>query len=189
MRSNHGKGMVSVTNRLIKAGEEMSECYGQMYYTKNTEQRRSELRKHYKFECCCVACLENWPTVKDMKYAQSGGITKPENLSRFRCLHCRQVLDRVKGITVKSELTCLVCGNESKVNDIPLEEIGVDCKKAENLLSEQINWIEGIQAVKEAQEKFDKYLLPPNLELYNTQISIWRAMWLIVGNKKVVRPF
>jgi len=189
MRSNHGKGMVSVTNRLIKAGEEISECYGQMYYTKNNEQRRSELRKHYKFECGCEACLENWPTIKDMKYAQSGGMTKPEHLNRFRCQHCRQVLDRVKGITVKSDLTCLVCGNESKVDDIPLEEIAADCKKAENLLSEQINWIEGIKAVKEAQEKFDKYLLPPNLELYNTQISIWRAMWLLVGNKKLVRPF
>ena len=32
MRCNFGKGMVSVANRQIKAGEEISECYGQMYY-------------------------------------------------------------------------------------------------------------------------------------------------------------
>ena len=34
-----------------------------------------------------------------------------------------------------------------KVDDIPLEEIATDCKKAENLLSEQINWIEGIKVL------------------------------------------
>ena len=32
MRCNFGKGIVSVANRQIKAGEEISECYGQMYY-------------------------------------------------------------------------------------------------------------------------------------------------------------
>ena len=52
------------TIRNILAGEEISECYGQMYYSKNLETRRAELRKHYKFECQCIPCLENWPTIK-----------------------------------------------------------------------------------------------------------------------------
>jgi hypothetical protein len=77
MRCNFGKGMVSVANRYvvpteedfsmlrnILAGEEISECYGQMYYSKNLDTRRAELRKHYKFECQCIPCLENWPTIK-----------------------------------------------------------------------------------------------------------------------------
>ena len=40
-----------MANRNISAGEEVSECYGQMYYTKNTDTRRQQLRDHYKFEC------------------------------------------------------------------------------------------------------------------------------------------
>ena len=26
--------------------------------------RRGDLKKHYKFDCRCIACIENWPTVK-----------------------------------------------------------------------------------------------------------------------------
>eukprot|EP00088_Acartia_fossae_P006140 TRINITY_DN12808_c0_g1_i2.p1 TRINITY_DN12808_c0_g1~~TRINITY_DN12808_c0_g1_i2.p1 ORF type:complete len:125 (+),score=8.44 TRINITY_DN12808_c0_g1_i2:117-491(+) len=124
-----------------------------------------------------------------MKYAQSNQPTKIENLQRFRCKHCAQVLERRKGITVKSQLTCLVCGNETKAEDIPLEEIAKLCKTAESTLSEQVTWTQGIKAVKSAQDLFDKHLLAPNLELYSTQISIWRAMWLIIGNKKIVKTF
>ncbi|XP_023338753.1 SET and MYND domain-containing protein 4 isoform X2 [Eurytemora carolleeae] len=64
MRCNYGKSMVSVTNREIPEGDEITECYGQMYYTKTLEQRRGDLKKHYKFDCRCIACVENWPTVK-----------------------------------------------------------------------------------------------------------------------------
>ena len=76
MRCNFGKGMVSVANRHIRAGEEISECYGQMYYSKGREHRRTELERHYKFECCCLACLEDWPTIKDLQYATGGSETK-----------------------------------------------------------------------------------------------------------------
>ena len=43
------------------------------------------------------------------------------------------------------------------------------------------------QAVKECQELFDSHLVAPSLELYTTQISIWRSLWMIVGNKKLVK--
>ena len=37
-------------------------------------------------------------------------------------------------------------------------------------------------------EKFDTKTLLSTI-LFIFQISIWRAMWLIVGNKKIVKPF
>ena len=115
MRCNFGKGMVSVANRQIRAGEEISECYGQMYYGKSRDDRRQELERHYKFECCCLACLEDWPTIKDLQYATGGKETKHQDLLRVRCHQCGQPLDRKRGLKVANTLTCLICGHETKV--------------------------------------------------------------------------
>lgn len=115
MRCNFGRGMVSVANRQIKAGDEISECYGQMYYGKSRDDRRQELERHYKFECCCLACLEDWPTIKDLQYATGGKETKHQDLLRVRCYECGQTLDRKRGLKVANTLTCLICGHETKV--------------------------------------------------------------------------
>ena len=151
MRCNFGKGMVSVANRNIKAGEEISECYGQMYYTKNKEQRRAELERHYKFECCCLACLEDWPTIRELQYATGGRETKHSHLMRVRCQGCGQQLERMKGLRVASLLTCLVCGQETQVEDVPLEVIREASLLAERLLCERMDWVQGVQAVRDCQ--------------------------------------
>ena len=56
---------------------------------------------------------------------------------------------------------------------------------AARLLCEQLDWAGGVAAVRACQQLYDRHLVPPSIELYNTQISIWRAMWMIVGNKKI----
>lgn len=187
MRCNFGKGMVSVANRNIQAGEEISECYGQMYYSKTKEVRTGELKRHYKFDCCCLACTENWPTVKELQYATGGRATGPEHLSRIRCSQCGQVLERRKGFSMCSVVTCLVCGQETEVESVPLKLIQEKSALAERLLCTDLDWQKGIKAVKECQHEFDQHLVAPSIELYTTQISIWRSLWMIVGNKKAVR--
>lgn len=187
MRCNFGKGMVSVANRNILAGEEISECYGQMYYSKNLDTRRAELRKHYKFECQCIPCLENWPTIKEMQYASGGKETKHQDLMRIRCKKCRQELERLKGVKVGKILTCLVCGQETDVEGVPLAEIKEKSDLAQKLLCDKLDWCQGIEAVTDCQAVFDKYLVAPSIELYTTQISIWRALWMMVGNKKLIK--
>lgn len=144
MRVNVGKSLVSVANRNIPRGEEISECYGQMYYNKNTDTRREALRRHYKFECQCPACLYNYPTIKELHYAAGKNKeTKHSDLLRVKCTTCGQMLERIKGVKVKEYsntpcflltdamcvvqvgevLTCLVCGQETRVSDIPLAPI------------------------------------------------------------------
>ena len=102
-------------------------------------------------------------------------------------------------------LQCLVCGVETRVDSVPLSQIQEVSVRAQTLLCDQLEWREGMkvewitsssqhctyhrpnfvfQAVKDCQTLFDKHLVPPSLEYYNTQISIWRALWMIVGNKK-----
>ena len=92
-------------------------------------------------------------------------------------------------------LTCLVCGVESEVNNIPLDTIREASIRAETLLCDKLSWSDGIKAVSDCQVglpgqqsftkfpffsfsqfEFDKYLVAPCIELYNTQIAIWRAM-------------
>jgi len=187
MRCNFGKGMVSVANRNILAGEEISECYGQMYYSKNLETRRAELRKHYKFECQCIPCLENWPTIKEMQYASGGKETKHQDLMRIRCKNCRQELERLKGVKVGNILTCLICGQETEVGGVPLAEIKEKSLLAQTLLCDKLDWCQGMEAVRDCQAVFDKFLVAPSIELYTTQISIWRTLWMIVGNRKLIK--
>ena len=101
MRVNVGKSLVSVANRNIPRGEEISECYGQMYYNKNTDTRREALRRHYKFECQCPACLYNYPTIKELHYAAGKNKeTKHSDLLRVKCTTCGQMLERIKGVKV-----------------------------------------------------------------------------------------
>ena len=119
--------------------------------SKSLETRRSQLSNHYKFDCECEPCLYNWPTVKDLKYATGGGQTLHQHLMRVRCVGCGQVLDRLKGLKVANILTCLVCGVETEVHQIPLESIRQSSVRAEALLCEKLNWVEGIQAVRDCQ--------------------------------------
>ena len=125
----------------------------------------------------------------------------PQDLLRVRCRGCGQQLERRKGLKVASKLTCLVCGQETEVQGVPLEAIREKSLKSERLLSQQLEWAQGIVAAKECQvsrdvwisishflqELFDQHLVAPSIDLYTCQISIWRALWLIVGNRKLVR--
>ena len=52
-------------------------------------------------------------------------------------------------------------------------------------LCDCLDWVAGLGAVARCQELHDKHMVAPSIELYNTQISIWRALWMIVGNKKI----
>jgi len=93
----------------------------------------------------------------------------------------------MKGMKVGNILTCLVCGQETQVENVPLEEIKKKSDLSQTLLCDKLDWCQGIEAVHDCQAVFDKYLVAPSIELYTTQISIWRALWMIVGNKKLIK--
>ena len=67
MRCNKGNEVICVASRKIHKGEEISENYGLMFTIKNFKERQEILNDHYKFECICKACLENWPLLDSMK--------------------------------------------------------------------------------------------------------------------------
>lgn len=93
----------------------------------------------------------------------------------------------------------------NQVESVPLEEIRKASLLTEKLLCDKLDWVGGIEAAKACQVKvqqtrysenytnsnlqeiFDKHLVAPSIDLYTCQISIWRALWMIVGNKKLIR--
>ena len=100
-------------------------------------------------------------------------------------------------------LTCLICGQETEVGGVPLAEIKEKSLLAQTLLCDKLDWCQGmevrrvktcfnhspdyVQAVRDCQAVFDKFLVAPSIELYTTQISIWRTLWMIVGNRKLIK--
>ena len=62
------------------------------------------------------------------------------NISLLLTLNCR-----LKGVKVGHVLTCLVCGQETRVEDIPLQKIKEASLLAQSLLCDNLDWEEGIK--------------------------------------------
>jgi len=90
-------------------------------------------------------------------------------------------------VKVGNILTCLICGQETEVGGVPLAEIKEKSLLAQTLLCDKLDWCQGMEAVRDCQAVFDKFLVAPSIELYTTQISIWRTLWMIVGNRKLIK--
>ncbi|XKL65692.1 hypothetical protein PGB90_009112 [Kerria lacca] len=62
--------------RPIMPDEEIFDNYGTSYLQVKLEERRSYLKKNYYFECQCIACVQNWPLMKNL----------PSRISQVVCL-------------------------------------------------------------------------------------------------------
>merc|ERR1719322_1222337 len=63
-----GTTVYVVAGRNINKGEEVTENYFPFYTVIPLEERRDFLSSHYKFDCLCLACDNNYPLIA------SGGI-------------------------------------------------------------------------------------------------------------------
>ena len=61
MRCNKGNEVICVSSKTIKKGEEICENYGLMYTMKELKERQKITKDHYKFDCACLPCAEDWP--------------------------------------------------------------------------------------------------------------------------------
>ena len=62
VRVDRGRWMVAAAVSAIKAGEEVSDCYGSTFMEEEREERRSRLWDSYWFKCGCLPCKKKWPT-------------------------------------------------------------------------------------------------------------------------------
>lgn len=82
MRCNKGNEVICVASKAIKKGEEICENYGLMHTAKDLNERQKILKEHYKFDCTCQPCNENWPLLTDMK-EELRGDPNDSRMNRF----------------------------------------------------------------------------------------------------------
>lgn len=170
-----------------------------MYTTKSPQERRKVLLDHYKFECICLPCVDDWP---DLMRLKSDWARDPEdkNMSRFHKIICSQCHGTIRRKLIQiptanqatnpdAPITCLVCGHETQIETevrSSISEIKAQSKLAiEHLVKGR--WNAGINCVKTCDNLLNKHLSVPLLELTEAQIAIWKCMWLKYGNMKLVK--
>lgn len=57
---------VVVVKRVIKAGEQIFDCYVQSHRELPKAERQKKLESQYNFECQCEACVSNYPLLEDL---------------------------------------------------------------------------------------------------------------------------
>ncbi|XP_030386848.1 SET and MYND domain-containing protein DDB_G0284059 [Scaptodrosophila lebanonensis] len=95
------------TVRPIEAGLPINENYGPIYTQNARDERQSRLKELYWFDCCCDACLENWPLFDDL----------PRDIIRFRCdapNNCTAVIE-VPPTCNDFMVKCVTCGEITNI--------------------------------------------------------------------------
>jgi hypothetical protein len=160
-----------------------------MYTVENITKRQNVLKDHYKFECICVACTENWPSLVKMKSAAKDD-PDDKKFSRFPGIRCKNCSKTIRRSAASSEpfnpiLTCLACGETTDVNkDIPLKELKKAAANATALLLKG-QWTEGMEHAIKVESLTTKYFAMPVLEVVDVQIAIWKSMWLRYGSMRL----
>ena len=102
----------------------------------------------------------------------------------------------------KFDCKCVACEDDWPLSDMlglslaqgqvsreEVEEVNKMVAKAMEVLTIQQQWEAGLTMLRAAQEKMAKVLPSPSLELFHSTIAVWRALWLMVGNKKLTKVF
>ena len=170
-----------------------------VFTTKSTLERRKVLLDHYKFECACLPCVDDWPDLISLK---SNFATDPEDKNMFRfhkmiCSECHGTIRRKlipshvtnQVINPDAPITCLVCGHETLIETevrTCVSEMKAESKKAIDFLVKG-RWNDGIECAAKCDTLMRKHLSLPLLEITEAQIAIWKCLWLKYGNMKLIK--
>lgn len=79
------EGNTCVMNALspINRSEQVYDNYGCLYATHDAGSRTKELQSQYYFQCCCPACMGNWPLYHSLSY---------DDDPVYRCAHCDSMI-------------------------------------------------------------------------------------------------
>ena len=78
---------------------------------------------------------------------------------------------------------------QGQVTREEVDEVNKMVAKVMDVLTNQQQWEAGLVLLRAVQGKMALVLPTPSLELFNTTIAVWRALWLMVGNKKLIKVF
>ncbi|XP_054735142.1 SET and MYND domain-containing protein 4 isoform X1 [Anastrepha obliqua] len=157
-----GKKLVLTTIKPHQPNEVIAENYGPIFTKTNLKERQRSLRARYLFDCKCMACQENWPTIhkidKQVRFkctsANCINVLKfPKDISKdVRCPRCR------KNISLKASVAKL----------IQIEELYR--KAAESMHNQRTQ--EAIEQFKEGIEMFFEIAVLPHKDTIIAQHSL-----------------
>ena len=78
---------------------------------------------------------------------------------------------------------------QGQVTREEVDEVNKMVAMVMDVLTNQQQWEAGLVLLRAVQGKMALVLPTPSLELFNTTIAVWRALWLMVGNKKLIKVF
>ena len=70
-----------------------------------------------------------------------------------------------------------------------LEEVVAAVAAATEALTIRLEWEEGLQLLRVAAALVVERVPPPALEYLHCPMAVWRALWLLVGNKRLAKLF
>lgn len=163
----------------IPAGCAVAENYGPIFTQMTKDERHSQLLRQYHFKCMCQACMENWPTFKEMD----------DNYLRFRCdglqRTCKNVLlvpldvnEFIIKCTECGELTNIMKGLKS------LQDTDILFKTATRM-HENGDYRNALTKYVENLDLMDQTLVPPFRSYHLTQQGIKRCI-MEFGNKAYI---
>ncbi|XP_066159311.1 SET and MYND domain-containing protein 4-like [Euwallacea fornicatus] len=102
-----GKNIVLTSIRPLKKNDLIPENYGPLFTKKSLAERKRSLLSRYWFDCCCLACQQNWPLIDRGLQHVSGQV---------RCItvSCSNLFS----LPIKNnEAKCMKCGNTINLSE------------------------------------------------------------------------
>ena len=81
---------------------------------------------------------------------------------------------------------CDQCGGDNSLPDI--DSVKRSVARTVELLTCQLDWDNGVESLHQALQTTHQ-LCPPLLETFSLQISVWKAIWMLCGNKRLSKLF
>ncbi|XP_061391041.1 SET and MYND domain-containing protein 4 [Musca vetustissima] len=161
-----GKKLVLAATKLHRPNEVIAENYGPVFIKANLKERQRALRARYLFDCNCMACQENWPTIQ-----------KLDKQVRFWCptANCNNVLQFPKDLS--KDVRCVRCRKnvslkESVAKMIRIEELYREA--AQNMQDQKVE--EAITMFKEGIDQFFEIAVLPHKDTLIAQNSLTKCM-------------
>ncbi|XP_025202672.1 SET and MYND domain-containing protein 4 [Melanaphis sacchari] len=173
VRYHRGTTVVVHNIRELHAGETISENYGPMFMFHPKEERLQTLHNRYWFECNCIACCQDWPTLEQMKTNKS---------LRIRCTHCKNAIT-ITTESMEFVVHCLVCSKTTKL--LPVLKVLQDTENKYSVakqLMDKHNYKKALAEFMALLSLLHKHMVPPFRDYHLCQQAIRQCM-LTFGNK------
>ncbi|XP_032526792.2 SET and MYND domain-containing protein 4 isoform X2 [Danaus plexippus] len=176
----YGKKMSYRAIRPLEPGEIAAENYGPHFLMRTLKERQRMLTCRYWFRCQCIACVEDWPTLKE---------TESKSPIYLRCLN-KKCHGKIKVIKNPTNLKCPKCSmafNKTSLKEC-LNEVDIVLSQYEAgaKLMEQQRPQDAIEIFSKAIDCFYDFAMPPHRETHIAQESL-RSCYATFGNTHILK--